>query len=73
MAYNDTLDEPMGFDEPNSVFCVGFANWVGGWEFDGSIRNVRIYDSVEIPEPATLTLLVLGGVALTLLRKRFRK
>ena len=59
---------PEGWDQPNTQFCVGFNDWVSGYEFTGQIDNVKVYNSAVIPEPATLSLLALGGLAL--LRKR---
>jgi len=43
---------------------------VGGWEHS-TVQNVAVFDNIVLtPEPATFTILALGGVGLALRRKR---
>jgi len=43
---------------------------IGGWEYS-SVTNVAVFDDIQLtPEPATLSLLALGGLAMLARRRR---
>ena len=81
---DQTIDITLG-DDPNNYanhFIVGARdNWAGG-DFNGKIDEVAIFDyalspeqveglwgAAAVPEPATLTLLALGAIALLIWRR----
>ncbi len=42
----------VSFDQPNTAFNVGYADWVAGFEFRGDIDNVSVYDTAEATIPS---------------------
>lgn len=71
-SYNLTSSAPTLPDFTSSKHVLGRYSSTNHY-FDGEIRNVKVYDTCDIPEPSTFALLIAGLIGLLAYAWRKRK